>query len=284
MISNPICLLVKGPFACFTRPEFKVERVSYPVITPSAARGIFEAILMKPIEKPDPARRQNKVGFRWWIMKMGIVSKGTMFSLVRNELGYESDSHPWDGCDISSSANRAQRNSLILHNVEYLLEGRIEVADQISRRRGQRHFDFRGTLELLAKYHHSFLRRALCGQCAYQPFLGCREFSVSDWECLTKTEKGDYTLKPATSARLSKMAGEDFGMIFQDFDYANLWDHWRAESGLDYAPRPTEWPEKTRLRALPGVPAKCDEDGWIHVARMSADGKKVQPLFARSAP
>jgi CRISPR-associated protein (Cas_Cas5) len=83
MISNPICLRVKGPFACFTRPEFKVERVSY------------------------------------------------------------------------------------------LLEGRIEVADQISRWRGQRRLDFRGTLELLAKYHCSFLRRASNGQCAYQPFLAC---------------------------------------------------------------------------------------------------------------
>lgn len=280
MISNPICIRVQGPFACFTRPEFKVERVSYPVITPSAARGIFEAILMKPIEKPDPARRHNKVGFRWHVMKIGVVSKGSMFSFVRNELGYESDSHPWDGCDISDSSNRAQRNSLVLHGVEYLLEARIEVADQISRWQGQRRFDFRGTLELLAKYHRSFLRRALGGQCAYQPFLGCREFSVSEWECLTKDEKGTYTLDAPISARMAKMAGEDFGMVFRDFDYAHLWNHWPEETGRDYAERPAVWPERTRLRALPGVAAKCDQDGWIHVARMSDDQKKVEPLFS----
>lgn len=277
MISNPICLRIKGPFACFTRPEFKVERVSYPIITPSAARGVFEAILMKPIEKPDSARRHNKVGFRWHIMKIGVVSKGTMFSFVRNELGYENDTHPWDGCDISNSANRAQRNSLVLHDVEYLLEARIEVADQISRWRGQRHFDFRGTVELLAKYHRSFLRRALAGQCAYQPFLGCREFSASEWECLTKDEKGRYAPDAVTSAKMTKMAGENFGVIFRDFDYGHLWNHWPEEAGRNYARRPDDWPEKTRLRALPGVRATCDQHGWIDVARISDDGKTVQP-------
>ena len=63
MRSNPVCLRVKGPFACFTRPEFHVERVSYPVITPSAARGILEAILMKPIEKTEiEIRRRSSTG------------------------------------------------------------------------------------------------------------------------------------------------------------------------------------------------------------------------------
>jgi CRISPR-associated protein Cas5d len=275
MVSNPVCLRVKGPFACFTRPEFKVERVTYPVITPSAARGIFEAILMKPVEKPDPARRHNKVGFRWQITKIGVVSKGTMFSFVRNELGYERDTHPWNGCNISDSDNRAQRNSLILHEVEYLLEARIEVANQISRWRGRHRFDFRGTLELLAKYHRSFLRRALGGQCAYQPFLGCREFSVSEWECLTKDEKGAYTLDAPTSEKMARMAGEDFGTIFRDFDYAHLWGHWPAEAGRNFAARPTDWPEKTRLRALPGLRAKCDEAGWIQVPAASDDRKSL---------
>jgi len=92
MLSEPICLRVKGPFACFTRPEFHVERVSYPVITPSAARGILEAILMKPVEKPEAAKRGNKIGFRWRITRLGIVRKGVLVSILRNELGY--DAHP----------------------------------------------------------------------------------------------------------------------------------------------------------------------------------------------
>src|SRR5437667_12911547 len=92
MLSEAICLRVKGPFACFTRPEFHVERLSYPVITPSAARGILEAILMKPVEKPDAAKRDNKVGFRWQILRLGVIRKGFLVPLLRNELGYES--HP----------------------------------------------------------------------------------------------------------------------------------------------------------------------------------------------
>ena len=82
MLSEPICLRVKGPFACFTRPEFHVERVSYPVITPSAARGILEAILMKPVEKPEDAKRGNKIGFRWRITRLGIVRKGVLVSIL----------------------------------------------------------------------------------------------------------------------------------------------------------------------------------------------------------
>ncbi len=98
MLSDPICLRVQGPFACFTRPEFHVERVSYPVITPSAARGILEAILMKPIEKAEAAKRAKKIGFRWRILRLGIVREGILTSILRNELGYgthqEGHRHP----------------------------------------------------------------------------------------------------------------------------------------------------------------------------------------------
>ena len=130
MFSEPICLRVKGPFACFTRPEFHVERVSYPVITPSAARGILEAILMKPIEKPEAAKRRNKLGFRWVVTRLGIVKKGSWFSMLRNEINYEN--HPSirsgnRGFDVSK--HRIQRNSLILKGVEYLIEAVIDVPE-----------------------------------------------------------------------------------------------------------------------------------------------------------
>lgn len=75
MRSAPLCFRVAGNFACFTRPEFRVARVSYPVITPSAARGILEAILMTPIERSEADKRHNKIGFRWVITRIGIVKK-----------------------------------------------------------------------------------------------------------------------------------------------------------------------------------------------------------------
>ena len=139
MRSEPICLRVKGPFACFTRPEFHVERVSYPVITPSAARGILEAILMKPVEKPEEAKRHNKVGFRWVITRLGVINKGTTLSILRNELRYPAHQKPEDaiGYDINADRMRAQRHSLILSGgtdghgnrqmLDYLIEAVIEV-------------------------------------------------------------------------------------------------------------------------------------------------------------
>ena len=88
MISEPLRIRVWGPWACFTRPEFHVERVSYPVMTPSAARGVLEAILMKPIEKPETSKRDRKIGFRWCVRRIGIVKKGFLVPILRNELGY----------------------------------------------------------------------------------------------------------------------------------------------------------------------------------------------------
>jgi len=120
-------------------PEFHVERVSYPVITPSAARGILEAILMKPVEKLDATKRQNKAGFRWQILRLGVVRKGFLMPLLRNELGYDSHQAYSNarGFDINetdpkgSLKNRAQRHSLILKDVDYLIEACIEIEDDI---------------------------------------------------------------------------------------------------------------------------------------------------------
>jgi CRISPR-associated protein Cas5d len=127
MKSAPICLRVAGNFAGFTRPEFHVERVSYPVITPSAARGIFEAILMKPIEKPEAHKRHNKIGFRWVITRIGIKKKGTTFSILRHELDYAAHQPPDRDRGYEISSNRTRRHRLILRDGEYLIEAVIEV-------------------------------------------------------------------------------------------------------------------------------------------------------------
>ena len=262
MLSEPICLRVKGPFACFTRPEFHVERVSYPVITPSAARGILEAILMKPIEKPEAGKRGNKMGFRWHILRLGIMRKGVLVSILRNELGYAS--HPaygnTQGYDIMDQ--RTQRHSLLLRDVEYLIEAVIEVA-QVGRRTQTNAQGLRPSEEFLArnKYHQMFLRRAAVGQCFYQPFLGCREFSASEWELVEPAKT-----KPDISIN------DDFGVVFRDFDFDPAWNHWGDVAGK---PRPTSgWnqPGKRPEAQLP-LHAKA-EQGWIRVNEIS-NGKVV---------
>jgi CRISPR-associated protein Cas5d len=268
MLPDPICLRVKGPFACFTRPEFHVERVSYPVITPSAARGILEAILMKPIEKPEAAKRDNKIGFRWRILRLGIVRKGVLVSILRNELGYQS--HPAYGNDAATGfdinetkgsgkpKNRQQRHSLILSGgtdangdrlmLEYLIEAVIEVP-AIGRREKRNSDGHRPSAEFLArnKYHQMFLRRAAAGQCYYQPFFGCREFSVAEW-----------TLEPASPEKASDI-NEPFGCIFRDFKFDEFWPAWDA-----YANGQAQPPRLTAANYLRNATAK---DGWIEVAR-----------------
>jgi len=256
MISEPICLRVKGPFACFTRPEFHVERVSYPVMTPSAARGILEAILMKPVEKPESAKRHDKTGFRWRIKKIGVVERGVFFSVLRNEIQKEPiTAEPYD-----IFSERTQRHSLILkgrwdgkqfRELEYLIVAVIEVADGVEQQQ---------THGLLRKYEDMFLRYASEGRCYYQPYFGCREFALSEWECI-KTPP--YHIPGAPEK-------EDFGIIFCDFDYSRVWRLWPSEGG---AKRP-DYKDKEGKRIiirkdaqpfqLPKLHAKA-EKGWIGV-------------------
>lgn len=263
MLSDPICLRVKGPFACFTRPEFHVERVSYPIITPSAARGILEAILMKPIEKPEAAKRGNKVGFHWRIMRLGIVREGTLVSILRNELGYEAHQAygKVQGYDILKK--RAQRHSLILRDVEYFIEARIEAVATGYRPNGNA-AGIRPGEEFQArnKYHQMFLRRATAGQCYYHPFLGCREFSVAEWDLVSESPQAIADAPPE----------KNYGVVFRDFDFSAVWKHWEdtpnrhrpGDGWSDPANRPRQL---TPLKAV----ARC---GWISVSELR-DGKVV---------
>lgn len=269
--SAPLCLRVKGPFACFTRPEFHVERVSYPVITPSAARGIFEAILMKPIEKPEAHKRHNKIGFRWVITRIGIVNKGAMFSILRNELGYTNHQKPEKatGYDINGDRIRAPRHSLILKDVEYYLEAVIEVPSE-ARQRGGRQVHPSANWLASKKYYEMFRRRATAGQCYYQPFLGCREFSVSEWELLEQTP----TKIP------NQPDSEDFGIIFRDFDFTAMWNHWQptAAQGNEFythVPRPNQGWDQPGKRPTPTHFHAKAENGWITVTKDTVTEEKV---------
>ncbi|MBU0679135.1 MAG: type I-C CRISPR-associated protein Cas5c [Verrucomicrobia bacterium] len=268
MLSERICLRVKGPFACFTRPEFHVERVSYPVITPAAARGVLEAILMKPTEKPESHKRDDKVGFHWDVLRLGIIRKGCLVPILRNELGYARHAAYGFSSGYDVMEERTQRQSLILKDVEYLIEAVIEVAEFPDRR---------GVARLMGKYHNMFLRRARAGQCFYQPFLGCREFSASEWELV----------EPAEQAHPNEAINDDFGMIFRDFDFDPVWKHWGDDEG---APRPTDWTdpadarkvasdEKYMVHPIPRKPLHAVADrGWITVATLVDGDKRVQEV------
>ena len=154
------CLEVAGDFACFTRPEMKVERVSYDVITPAAARAIFEAILWKP-------------AIRWRIDKIEVLNPIRWTNLRRNEVGsvvpvgsVKTAMKKGEGdLGLYIEAYRQQRAGLFLRDVKYRLYAHFELLDK-------------GDDNTAVKFSEMFQRRALRGQCFNQPYLGCREFAA----------------------------------------------------------------------------------------------------------
>jgi CRISPR-associated protein Cas5d len=144
----------RGLRACFTRPELKVERVSYEVMTPSAARGILEAILWKP-------------AIRWQVEKIHVLNEIRFNQLKRNEVSHKlsprGDHSHYYADDVQ---NRAQRNTLFLRDVDYI----IDVHFVITEKAGER--------DSMAKFVDMFRRRLEKGQHHHQPYLGCREFAA----------------------------------------------------------------------------------------------------------
>lgn len=146
MRRSHITIRTWADFACFTKPEFKVERSTYPMITPSAARGILEAILWKP-------------EIRYEIRRIGVVKPGSPMVIVRNEISDRQGRTP-----IQIDEKRQQRSSLILRDVEYVIEADIVL---------QLH-----ATEPLAKYLAQATRRIERGQCFHTPYMGTREFAA----------------------------------------------------------------------------------------------------------
>ncbi|RLB01594.1 MAG: type I-C CRISPR-associated protein Cas5, partial [Deltaproteobacteria bacterium] len=142
--SNPFRLKVWGANACFTRPEMKVERVSYDVMTPSAARGIFEAILWKP-------------AIRWIITQIDVLKPIKWDSVRRNEVGAVMS--PKSKC-LYIEKERQQRAGLILKDVEYIIHAYFELTERA------------GDSDNVTKFEQMFLRRAKKGQCYHRPYLG----------------------------------------------------------------------------------------------------------------
>lgn len=206
------CLEVSGPYACFTRPEMKVERVSYDVITPSAARAIFEAILWKP-------------AIRWNIKRIEVRNPIRWVSVRRNEVGRVASTRS-DGIFVEEE--RQQRAGLFLQDVRYRLYGEFEFIKPEDRPRtinpvpewlqnpeevSKANSPDNRADETEAKYAAMFERRAKKGQCFNQPYLGCREFS-----CTFKL------IKPVenNTATPEGLQGEkDLGWMFYDYDYSD---------------------------------------------------------------
>jgi CRISPR-associated protein Cas5d len=168
-LSERVRVKLWGEFACFTRPELKVERVSYPVMTPSAARGVLEAILWKP-------------EFRWVIEEIAVLRPVRYIGLRRNEVqvkastpqvmrfireGRDPNTFPPLLADSRGPGGVAtQRNTLALRDVAYIVTARALVRDAAAAENPPR------------KYVEMFERRVERGQCFQQPYLGCREFAA----------------------------------------------------------------------------------------------------------
>ncbi len=150
MKSQPFRLKVWGKNACFTRPEMKVERVSYDVMTPSAARGILEAILWKP-------------AIRWKVTQIDVLNPIKWESVRRNEVGSVMSPRT-SGLFIEEQ--RQQRAGLLLRDVAYTIHANFEMTDKA------------GTEDTVVKFTEMFLRRAEKGQCFHRPYFGCREFAA----------------------------------------------------------------------------------------------------------
>jgi len=188
---NTFCLEVSGPFACFTRPEMKVERVSYDVITPSAARSVFEAILWKP-------------QIRWRITRIEVLNPIRWINLRRNEVGAVVSTRNVQQAMNAGSGNlglyiedeRQQRAGLFLRDVAYRLHAELILSPKAN--------------DPLVKYTEMFARRAAKGQCVNQPYLGCREFAA------------DFRLvaDPATE-RPAINETRDLGWMLHDLDFTN---------------------------------------------------------------
>ena len=155
------CLEVSGPFACFTRPEMKVERVSYDVMTPSAARSIFEAILWKPAIRWRVHRIEVHKPIRWINLRRNEVSAVVSTRNVQQAMAAGSGT-----LGLYIEEERQQRAGYFLRDVAYRIHADLSLTPG---RAG----------EPLMKYTEMFARRATKGQCVNQPYLGCREFAAA---------------------------------------------------------------------------------------------------------
>jgi len=185
-------LRVRGDYACFTRPEMKVERVSYDAMTPSAARGVLEAVYWKP-------------QIRWVVQRIHVLNPIRFTNVRRNEVGCKVSVKGATGVAQAMKSGRGrlgiyvederqQRAATVLRDVDYLIEAG---------------FDVLAGDEPPPKHYEMFKRRAEKGQCFHRPYLGCREF-----DCQFAWHDGD----PPRGA-YSDVPKRDLGYMLHDIDF-----------------------------------------------------------------
>ena len=187
----PIKMEVWGEYACFTRPEMKVERVSYDIPTPSAARGMIESVFYHP-------------GMIWRVDRIHVLSPIRFTNLRRNEVKSKilagnllaAVNGRTDPLCIATSEDIQQRAALMLKDVHYVFQAHFEMTDRAS------------PTDSPAKFQCMTERRLRKGQCYSQPYLGCRECTAH----FGLWEGGDIPAIPET---------RDLGWMLYDMDYAN---------------------------------------------------------------
>ena len=185
--SPTLALRARGPWACFTRPEMKVERVSYPVMTPSAARGVLTAVLWKP-------------GMRWCVERIRVLAPITFTAFRRNEVNSKAPQPPSAVVNnggpppkFFADEDRAQRNTVALREVDYVIEAHIRLTEKA------------GPDDNLTKFVDMFQRRVRKGQHFHQPYLGCREFAAD--------------VLPVDGSPSPVQDSRDLGIMLWDIDY-----------------------------------------------------------------
>lgn len=185
---------VWGDYALFSRPELKVERYSYDVITPSAARGILDAIYYHP-------------GMRWIIDKIYVVKPIRFTSVRRNEIKSKISAsnvlQAYNGADkalyMSSKQEIVQRASVLLTDVEYVIEAHFEMTEKANE------------TDNPGKFKDITMRRLKKGECYHMPYFGCREFPAHFALCEEEKIETVYETVPE----------KDFGIMLYDMDYSD---------------------------------------------------------------
>lgn len=195
-------LKVWGENACFTRPEMKVERVSYDVMTPSAARGILEAVLWKP-------------AICWRVTRIDVLNPIRWASVRRNEVGAVMSARA-NGLFVEDQ--RQQRAGLFLRDVAYVVHAFFEMTGKA------------GAEDSVKKFAEMFLRRSEKGQCFHRPYLGCREFAAHFEPVAAQGEEP----QPIPDTR-------DLGFMLYDVDHSGpepipMWFRARLQQGRVHIP------------------------------------------------
>ena len=202
-----------GPLACFTRPELKVERVSYPVMTPSAARGILEAVCWKP-------------AIQWHVERIRVLAPIRFIAFRRNEVNTKAARPARALVEQGGPApmyfadeDRAQRNTVALRDVDYVIEAHFTLTGRADQR------------DNVPKFLDIFNRRVAKGQHYHQPYFGCREFAAN--------------IIPADDAPAPIDDTRDLGIMLWDIEYTPkrnrpIFFHAQLEGGVLEVPEDPE--------------------------------------------